>query len=389
MFSFHRQRSRIETYKPITITPSVESEQAESSHLHSTPSTPLSTINILLVGQIYEETIFYIDKYPNEGEQISARNRIQRQGGSICNMAQVLSQFPRLDPYVMSCLGNKADSSKLVSSLEKRGINISTCTYRKSPLASTSIIYNDDHKSRTVISYNDPIDLTVDEFIQNFNNRTNGNMMVDKQPPYSWVHFECKVTRNVLDQIDWLETKATLEGWRSQLTISIDFVNPDLPDIDLLLPKADVLFFLKSFAQSRHFYHPKDFLRSIYSQCKCGSLLFCNWGEGGATCLLSAEELIHASAIPVRDVIDPSGANDTFIAGIIFCLNRNLHALTALKFSCEMANRKTSKIGFDGLAEMMCKLWKASLDLATHGSSSSAHSVTSSLVTLDNERPII
>jgi hypothetical protein len=42
----------------------------------------------------------------------------------------------------------------------------------------------------------------------------------------------------VLDQIGWLETKAMQEGWRSQLTISLDLDNPTLLDIDLLFPKV-------------------------------------------------------------------------------------------------------------------------------------------------------
>lgn len=99
--------------------------------------------------------------------------------------------------------------------------------------------------------------------------------------------------------------------------------------------------------------------------------LFCTWGEQGATALLSNGKLIHASALPVHDVVDTVGAGDTFIAGIIFCLSRKLNTLTALKFACEVASRKVAQKGFDGLAEIMCKLWEASLNAITTSSSPS------------------
>ncbi|SAM05286.1 hypothetical protein [Absidia glauca] len=372
MFSFHRRRSLTPSVNlnKSALTSKAKRPHPQTRHSYHTSSTssPLSTINILLVGQIYEETVLYVDEYPKESNQIHAKKTIQRQGGSICNTAEVLSQFPSLDPCIMSCLGSKSDSSGVVASLEDKGINTKTCTYRQIPIPSTVIIQNSHCGSRTVIASNERIDLTKDEFIGHFSRASVNKTM---EAPYSWVHFECRSVYTVLDQIGWLETKAMQEGWRSQLTISLDLDNPTLLDIELLFPKADVVFFSKTFAQSRHFYHPKDFLRSIYPQCKSG------WGEGGTTCLLNPDELIHASAIPTHDVVDPAGAKDTFIAGIIFCLCRHLSAMTALKFSCEMANRKVGKMGFDGLAELMWKLWEASLDMAATQKSFNANSLVS------------
>jgi bifunctional ADP-heptose synthase (sugar kinase/adenylyltransferase) len=88
--------------------------------------------------------------------------------------------------------------------------------------------------------------------------------------------------------------------------------------------------------------------------------LFCTWGAQGATCL-SRGDIIHSSALQQTQVLDTVGAGDTFVAGVIYCMSRGHTLLTTLKFSCEMASRKVSRSGFDGLAATMFKVWESSL----------------------------
>lgn len=61
--------------------------------------------------------------------------------------------------------------------------------------------------------------------------------------------------------------------------------------------------------------------------------------------------LHHAPAIKTERVIDAIGAGDTFIAGIIFSLLRNMSLSLSLKFACELASRKVAQQGFSGLAK--------------------------------------
>ncbi|CAO3584131.1 unnamed protein product [Absidia cylindrospora] len=328
-----------------------------------------------------------MDNYPKEDTKIRAKDMEQRNGGNIYNTAQVLSQFPRLTPHVMSCLGSKEASSQLVSSLEEMGIKSKACIHRKTPIPSSYIIQSATSGSRTIISCNKTTDLTKEEFIRKFDVASISKTMAfsDRQAPYSWVHFEGRNIDNVVEQIDWLESKAKQEGWRSQLIISVELEKPDRPDIDLLLSKGDVVFFSKLFAQTRQYDHPRDFLRSIQPQCKSGATLFCTWGEGGATCLSSSGEILHASALPVHKVVDSVGAGDTFIAGIIFCLCRKVNTLTALKFACEMASRKVTMVGFNGLADMMWKLWEASLDIANLGQNKMVPSKTTTATSSESD----
>jgi ketohexokinase len=84
---------------------------------------------------------------------------------------------------------------------------------------------------------------------------------------FNWVHFEGRNVNNAIKQIEWLENKATQEGWRHQLTISVELEKPDREDIDSLLDKGDVVFFSKLFAERRGFKQADDFLKAYAKYC--------------------------------------------------------------------------------------------------------------------------
>ncbi|CAO3629412.1 unnamed protein product [Cunninghamella blakesleeana] len=381
MFSFNKRKQQqfnVITNPTDLSSPTVNPKLNNTDSILNTDLLP-TNINVLLVGQIYQDTILYMDEYPEEDHKIRAKDMEQRRGGNISNTAEVLCQFPRFQPWCMSALGSKEASSLLVQNLEDMGIKTKACIYRKTPLPSSYIIQSSKTGTRTIISHNKTLEISKDEFVKKieFLSINKAASFSDNTAPFSWVHFEGRNVDNVVNQVDWLDSKATEEGWRSQIVISIEMEKPDRENIDLLLPKGDVLFFSKLFAERRGYNHPNDFLRFIKQQCKPSATLFCTWGESGASAFLSNGKLIHASALPVHDVIDPVGAGDTFIAGIIFCLSRKLNTLTALKFACEIASRKVAQKGFDGLAEIMCKLWEASLNAIANPSSSSSIPINS------------
>ncbi|KAF7732512.1 hypothetical protein EC973_003258 [Apophysomyces ossiformis] len=335
-----------------------------------TDNSSYKPVNVLLVGQIYLDTILHMDRFPEEDSKRRAESMEQRRGGNSANAAEVLSQFPRVNVWLMSAVGPKESTSSLLSQLESKAINTSVCINRKTPTPSSYIIHSKETGSRTIISCTNTEEITRDEFARKFEMATiQKTMDFDTVVPFSWVHFEGRNIDQTLQQIEWLEAKAIREGWRPHLTISVELEKPDRENIDLLMPKGDVVFFSKLFAEKRGYVHPKDFLKAMIPKCKPQSILFCTWGAQGATCVQAVPrgEFMHASALPIHQVVDSVGAGDTFIAGIIFCLSRGLGLLSSLKFSCELASRKVAQSGFDGLAKVVYRLWEASLVTAAHG----------------------
>lgn len=66
--------------------------------------------NVLLVGQIYLDTILHVPKFPEEDSKLRATYLEQRTGGNTCNSAKVLSQFDQVNVCYMSAAGSRETS---------------------------------------------------------------------------------------------------------------------------------------------------------------------------------------------------------------------------------------------------------------------------------------
>lgn len=64
-------------------------------------------VNVLLVGQVYHDTILTVDYYPQEDSKMRSSHTQQRRGGNCVNTAEVLAQFPKMNTFIMSAIGPK------------------------------------------------------------------------------------------------------------------------------------------------------------------------------------------------------------------------------------------------------------------------------------------
>lgn len=72
------------------------------------------SINVLVVGQVYQDTIMTVDYYPEEDTKMRSSHTQQRRGGNCVNTAEVLAQFPKINPFIMSAIGPKESSRYFV-----------------------------------------------------------------------------------------------------------------------------------------------------------------------------------------------------------------------------------------------------------------------------------
>jgi ketohexokinase len=160
MFSFKKFKngSRPHFDEASTNSSSTISGSRSSSFDHPLSPPPDSycskQTNVLVVGQVYEDTILTVDEFPDQDTRTRTNNKQQECGGRGVYTAKVLAQFPKMTPYIMSSIGPKESNTKLISELESKGVKTSTCFYRKTPTPSSYIIQCKNTSSRTVISYN-------------------------------------------------------------------------------------------------------------------------------------------------------------------------------------------------------------------------------------------
>ncbi|CEP17078.1 hypothetical protein [Parasitella parasitica] len=295
---------------------------------------------ILLVGQIYQDTILHVSQFPQEDTKIRATNAQQRTGGNTCNTAKVLAQFRDINVCYMSAAGSRESSRQ------------------DKMLPSSVIIHSEESGSRTIISSNDLPDLTCEEFVQVFSQINKHNQW--------WVHFEGRNIDETVKQIDWLDRKASEEHWRHDLTISVEVEKPERENIDLLIERGDVVFFSRVYAQHHQFTDARSFLSEsplLRQKLKPSAIAFCTDGSKGASAFYNQTKQTYQTVPPpVEKVIDTVGAGDTFNAGIILHLSQyGLQIDDALKFACHLATRKVAQQGFEHLI-IHCRGHDTSLD---------------------------
>lgn len=71
-------------------------------------------------------------------------------------------------------------------------------------------------------------------------------------------------------------------------------------------------------------------------------------GESGATLYAQGEET-HIAALPVRKMVDPTGAGDVFAAAFFIRLHQGSNAPEAARFAATLAAQSVQRVGLDGV----------------------------------------
>ncbi|KAI1139000.1 Ribokinase-like protein [Hypoxylon sp. FL0543] len=307
---------------------------------------------LVCVGACYLDTILDVPYYPGEDSKLRATNLQVRRGGNCPNTLEVLQQLVRQEdaphdkvrPYLISCLPS-ADAPATATILDSFGpgslVDFSRCIFRadhRDP-ASSYIIRSEATGSRTLVNYNALPEMTIDEFIA----------VANEVGDESWFHFEC---------IRYLRHSFP------NARVSVEVEKPGRGGLEQLAAEADVVFYSRSWAESKGYQSAEQCLRAQSGVAREAFLLLCTWGSDGASCLsLPSEQAVSCPATlagQTISVVDTVGAGDTFIAGILFallCHQEDWDTERKVQFAVQLATCKVQQDGFDGVgAEVLKRL---------------------------------
>ncbi|KAF4338181.1 hypothetical protein FBEOM_7923 [Fusarium beomiforme] len=299
--------------------------------------------HLIVVGACYLDTILR--------NVISTALNIRRGGNcpnSLQVLEQLLSEHDTLQLHLVSPLPNALSSAtkRVISSFGTQSrIDFSHCLYREegTEAASSYIIRSEESDSRTLVNYNDLQEMTEDEF----ENIARGF----KPDQETWWHFEGRIPDTIRSCIRLLRKVLP------KATISVEIEKPGREGLPELAAEADVVFYSRSWAESRGHKTPEQCLRAEGHQK--ASLALCTWGEDGAAGLSrSTGEILRYPALDEsgRDVsvVDAVGAGDTFIAGMLYgliCHPGDWTMGKKLGFAVRLATLKVQREGFDELGK--------------------------------------
>ena len=284
--------------------------------------------NILAVGIAALDIINTVKDFPQEDEEVRALSQRICRGGNAANTLAVLRQLGH-DCSFAGVLSDDMGGLQIQQDMEQRGIDLSPALKWSGGTAPTSYItLNQRNGSRTIVHYRDLPELPYSWFES-----------LDLSG-YDWLHFE---GRNVAETLKMMQQA---RKQHPELKLSLE-IEKEREDIDTLLPLGDVLLFSRPFALGRGFGSPEECLEH-FSKLAQADILICTWGDSGAAGL-SRGRFEYSQAFPPPRVIDTIGAGDTFNAGIVDALNRNLPLNDTLQNACRIAGRKCGQLGFEHL----------------------------------------
>ncbi|KAI1155740.1 Ribokinase-like protein [Nemania diffusa] len=222
-------------------------------------------------------------------------------------------------------------------------VDFSRCIFRdeSEDPASSYIIRNLASGSRTIVNYNDLAEMTFDEFVA----------VAESLGGDKWYHFEGRIPATTLQCIQWLRRS------NPKARVSVEIEKPGREGLENLVAEADVVFFSRSWAESKLYRSAEECLVAQSAKARRGSHLFCTWGSQGAA-WASPDGATTVSCPATQSgqtirVLDTVGAGDTFIAGILFGFlhhNYEWNSWAKLSFAVQLATCKVQQEGFDDLS---------------------------------------
>ncbi len=283
--------------------------------------------NIVVIGSLNYDILVQQDRLPEIGETFTGNELMLMPGGKGANQAVQCAKLG-LNVNMVGCVGNDIYGSELIKSLNENGVSVDNISQRgkTSGIGIVQILESGDYCSTIIKGANYLIsESDIDDGL--FSDRP--LLILQSEIPDRVVERAISVARRHDCQI--LLNNAPAREISPQALSQVDL---------LVVNETEASFMSKTAVTS-----VKEAMACAAAlQQKVNGRVIITLGEKGA--VLSGDAgARHYPAVFCPDVVDTTGAGDSFIGGIAYCLVNNIDLEEAIPFAAEISSCSIQKYG--------------------------------------------
>ncbi|WP_232023500.1 PfkB family carbohydrate kinase [Thiomicrorhabdus aquaedulcis] len=284
---------------------------------------------ILGIGNVVLDIVLTVPHHPLEDEEIRATQKQTTSGGNASNSLHVLTQLGH-QTALCATLAADGEAKQLLSNLRARKIDTQHIqTFIKGRTPTSFITLNAQNGHRTIVHFRDLPELSFEHFAK---------IEIEE---YDWLHFEGRNLDNLSGMLNIAKT------FLSHQPISLEVEKPR-EGIEALFPQVNLIIFSHHYAKAKGFIDGQSLLNAIKKTVKHANLV-CTWGAKGVWYSTPNDSVHHLPAEPVMPIVDTLGAGDTFNAGLIDGLVKEMSLSQAVTHANSLAAKKCRQPGLDNL----------------------------------------
>lgn len=285
--------------------------------------------NIVVVGSLNMDLIVEVDRVPKIGETIKGENMNYLIGGKGCNQAVAASRLGN-KVKMIGCVGDDSFGNEILNHLKKDGVNVESIKKVDNISTGIATIFKMKYDNSIIVIPAANNYCSKELIDENIDVIKNADILITQlEIPIETVEYVLKIAKE--NGVKTILNPAPAREISNDILKNVDFITPNETEFEIILKKE-----LKDTNELEE--------AMIYwqNENKCTKLIVTRGKDGSS--YVEDNKVKTISTIKV-DVIDTTGAGDTFNGALAHGISNELLINDAITFAGIAASLSVTKFG--------------------------------------------
>ena len=285
--------------------------------------------NIVVVGSLNMDLVIEVDRVPKVGETIKGESMNYLIGGKGCNQAVAASRLGS-NVKMIGCIGKDSFSEQILNHLKKEGVNIDSIKKVEDTSTGIATIFKMKYDNSIIVIPAANNYCSKELIDENIDVIKNADILITQlEIPIETVEYVLKIAKE--NGVKTILNPAPAREISNDILKNVDFITPNETEFEVILAKE--LKDAKELEEAMIYWQNKN---------KCTKLIVTRGKDGSS--YVEDNKVKTISTIEV-EVIDTTGAGDTFNGALAHGITNELLMDDAITFAGIAASLSVTKFG--------------------------------------------